>query len=222
MKAPMKTWCLAVCALLLFSCSKEVIVEPRMTVPGAGGEEEPSNPSSSPIAGTYKLISTSQKGRSETKPTDGEDMLSVMNYEIEGTNAEGTYVIDSKNMTPKDVSYMAAMSYTMMVYIDGEPFMEPVTQNISFKYPVMNVVSPYTLKGTDSLTLKVMSLSGAAVGAGTGVPETVTMHYAFSGDTLIMSGKLVITDRLNTFTDGSKGIVSANDNFGLKMLRISK
>ncbi|SHM72973.1 hypothetical protein SAMN05444266_110137 [Chitinophaga jiangningensis] len=225
MKNPvLKALCLGVCAAALVACNKEVINEPRMR--GPVDESTGTNPGNTdnPLIGTYKVVASTDNGRGETRSNMmGVAMLSVMNTQVTCDNFTGTVIIDAQKMTAKDMGMSFNLAYTVMQYMGGVEVGPPETGTHSEIIPAQNSSAPYTLKGKDSISCALVMPPGVgeALGAaGASLPATKMQHYAFSGDTLILTANWVVNQTLTI--SGVSADVSSSDLSEMKLVRISK
>ncbi|MBV8251593.1 MAG: hypothetical protein JO154_03220 [Chitinophaga sp.] len=228
-----KTVCLAAVAVFLFSCNKEVIVEPNINGPAPqnpGGTPDPGtgngngngSGSGSNIAGTYRIVYMTQDGVSSTVAGTGTDRTEVKYiYTTSFDNFTGTYVIDSKNFNLKGVGYSFNMQGMMVVkgggFNDSIPYGGPATMT----FP--DVSNPYQLKGADSIITKSQiggSVNGMPSSSNTsGIADTQTSYYTFVGDTLIMKSHIVIINRVMV-QDGQTAVANGTTNGIMKLVRV--
>ncbi|RAJ82206.1 hypothetical protein CLV59_104431 [Chitinophaga dinghuensis] len=227
-----KTVCLATVAAFLFSCNKEVLVEPNINGPvpvNPGGNPDPGNGNgngngnSNSIQGTYKVVFMSQDGVSTTVSGVGADRTQVKyTYTTTYEKFTGTYNFDSKNINLKGFGYTFNMQGIMRItgggFDDSMPYGGPATMT----FPDNS--SPYQLKGTDSIITKTMMGGGSINGTPTssnpsGLQDTQTLYYTFSGDTLIMKMRAVISNR-EMVQDGQLVVGNGYTNALMKMVRV--
>ncbi len=225
-----KTVCLATVAAFFFSCNKEVIVEPNINGPApvnpGGGNPEPGNGNGNGaktgIEGTYRLVFIAQDGVSITTTGTGADRMSTKyEYKMGYSDIKGTYVIESKNINIKGLSYFFTMSGTMS--ISGGGFDESLPYQQSGTATLPDAVNTYQMKGTDSIIAKGIvggSINGGPVSTNTsGISDEQTMHFAFSGDTLIFNGHIEIKNRV-VVQNGEQGLVNGYTNNSIKLVRV--
>ncbi len=226
MKHPvLKALCLGVYAAALVACNKEVIDEPRMRGPvDESTGNNPDNNTNNPLAGTYRVVASTANGRGETRfDMMGTPTLIVTNTQVTCDNFNGTVVIDGKNITAKDISMGIQLAYTNMTYLNGMESGDPVSGTKYVEAPAQSSSAPYTLKGSDSISCKVLLPAGVgeALGeAGAKLPDEKMQHYAFAGDTLILTGKWIVSQTLSN--NGIPVNVFSTDLSVMKLVRVSK
>jgi hypothetical protein len=204
----MKVRTMLLLAVLFASCSKEESLEPTDN-PGTVNNGDR-------LKGNYTFLYMQAHTEGTVEVTDGRDtekMVSISNY-VTKDNV-GTVVIDASKFSAIAMGYSVDTTVKGYYYINGV-LDDTIESDFQFAAPPLNSVSPYTLKGIDSLIFTGGIVSIPSGGGGTASPES-RCRYAFSGDTLTL-----YQGYYNRTTSTQQGLKITQTDVATMMLKLLK
>ncbi|NSL86885.1 hypothetical protein ECE50_008590 [Chitinophaga sp. Mgbs1] len=173
----------------LFSCSKEMSVEPYRdntgTTPAPGGNNDHK------IYGVYDFVAMSAATKSTSSYRESGDLYTnITTSKYTSFNNTGLLTIVPGKCTLSDLSYAIDTKVENYSYINGVADGDMLEMPWQFNMPKMKSESPFRLVGTDSIYFEKGLLTPADNNTtGSVASEPSGTRYSFSGDTLVMKGQ---------------------------------